>query len=61
MKCYSHLGLFKEALKLIDKTVALIDPMDVEALALYLQAKEDIERKLNFSKRSFVDRTDELD
>lgn len=35
--------------------------MDIEARALYLKAKEDINRKLSFSKRSFIERTDEFD
>lgn len=35
--------------------------MDVEARALYLKAKEDIDRKLAYSKRTFMERTDELD
>ena len=61
LKCYTRLGLFKDALKLIEKTLTLIDPMDVEARALYLKAKEDIDRKLAYSKRTFMERTDELD
>ena len=61
LDCYARLGLFPQALKLVNKILKRIDPLDTHLLTSYNIVRSAILAKIGYKQRSFLDRTEELD